>query len=66
MLNETQPTIQLTSPQNWHEYEKVFYDIPDSHLSPTHMIHTHMNQPISTQKVSNSIDRLQFGKAQRS
>ena len=28
MFNERQPTTQLTSPQVWHEYAKVLYDIP--------------------------------------
>ena len=27
MFNERQPTTQLTSPQVWHEYAKVLYDI---------------------------------------
>ena len=28
MFNERQPTTQLTSPQVWHDYAKVLYDIP--------------------------------------
>ena len=28
MFNERQPTTQVTSPQVWHEYAKVLYDIP--------------------------------------
>ena len=65
MFNERQPTTQLTSPQVWHEYAKVLYDIPGQpHLPHLNSSHPHESIFLTPQNVRNAIDRLQFGKAQ--
>ena len=64
MFNERQPTTQVTSPQVWHEYAKVLYDI----LGQLPLPHPHGSCPhestfFTPQNVRNAIDRLHFGKA---
>ena len=65
MLNDRQPTTQLTSPQVWHEYAKGIVWYPGQPPLP----HPHGSRPHEStffipQNVRPSIDQLQYGKAQ--
>ena len=64
MFNERHTTTQLTSPQVWHEYAKVLYDILRQPPFPhPHGSCLHESNFFTPQNVRNAIDWLQFGKA---
>ena len=65
MFNERQPTTPMTTPQVWHEYANVLYDIPGQPPLPQpHGSRPHKSTFFTLQNVRNAIDQLQFGKAQ--
>ena len=50
MFNERQPNARVTSPQAWHEYAEVLYDISEQPPSLTHMAHASMSSSLLLKK----------------
>ena len=50
IANERQLSTQLASPQAWHGYAKVLYDISEHLPSLIHMAYASMNSPLLLHK----------------